>query len=443
MAKILIIGNGGREHALGWKLSQNDDISTIFYAPGNGGTAENKGVNIPIDVEKPVLGKAEYYPTKKENFKKIYEFIISEKIDMVIVGPERPLVDGIVNYLNERGYNKVFGPSQEASLLESDKFFSFDLMNKLNIPQAESIKCNNLEEAIRAINRLSIPEGIVIKARGLTGGKGVSVYDSKEDVLKEIESHSIKYGNEFLIAERLFGQEFSIFAICDGTTVFPFEISFQDHKRLMDDDKGPNTGGMGAYGPVPFVSREIINDICNNMLTPIIQELKKIGITYKGFLYAGMIMTKNGPKVLEFNVRFGDPECQPAMMMLKNDLYCLLSNTLKGKLKLKNIQFHSGAACCIVLASKGYPGDYKKGLSIYGLEDVARIKNVKVFHAGTKKEGNIIISDGGRILGVTGYSPNNLEEARNMAYNAVSKIQIGTKAAEGFSYRKDIAKHKK
>lgn len=428
MIKILIIGSGGREHAFGWKLSQNEKISTIFYAPGNGGTIENKGINIPID------------GTKKENFEKIYEFIISKKIDMVIIGPEGPLTDGIVDYLNERGYNRVFGPSKKASLLESDKFFSFDMMNKLNIPQAESIKCYNLEEAIIAIDKLSTPEGIVIKARGLTGGKGVSIYDSKEDALKEIELHHNRYGHEVLIAERLFGQEFSIFGISDGTKVYPFEIAFQDYKRLMDRDKGPNTGGMGAYGPVPFVSREIIIDICKNILTPIIQELKKMGIIYKGFIYTGMIMTKNGPKVLEFNVRFGDPECQPAMMMLKSDLYNLLSDTLDGI--LKNIQFHPGAACCVVLASKGYPGDYKKGLHIYGLQYAERIENVKIFHADTKKEGNVIFSGGGRILGVTGYSPNNIEEARDIAYDTISKINIGVVETifGEFSYRKDIAK---
>lgn len=427
MTKILIIGSGGREHALGWKISQSDEISTVFYAPGNGGTAENKGVNINID------------GTKKENFEKIYQFIISEKIDMAIVGPEIPLVDGIVDYLNTRGYNRVFGPSHRASLLESDKFFSFDLMNKLNIPQAESIKCYTIEEAKRTINQYCRSKGIVIKARGLTGGKGVSICNSKDDALKDIESHSIKYGSEILIARRLFGQEFSVFGISDGTKVFPFEVSFQDHKRLMDDDKGPNTGGMGAYGPVQFVSKEIVMGICKRILTPIIQELKKMGIIYKGFIYAGMIMTKNGPKVLEFNVRFGDPECQPAMMMLKSDLYHLLSNALDGR--LGDIQFHPGAACCIVLASKGYPGAYKKGLHIYGLEDAERIENVKVFHSGTKKEGKTIISDGGRIFGITGYSPNNIEEARNMAYDAVSKINIGAAKATpgGFSYRKDIA----
>lgn len=426
MTNILIIGSGGREHALGWKLSQSDEVSTVFYAPGNGGTEENKGMNIPINA------------SKKENFEKIYNFIIS-KIDMVVVGPENPLVYGIVDYLEARGYNRVFGPSQRASLLESDKFFSYDLMNKLYIPQADSIKCYTLEDVKSAINIHCDSRGVVIKARGLTGGKGVSVCNTKEDALKELELYSIRYGNEFLIAERLFGQEFSVFGISDGTKVYPFDIAFQDHKRLMDGNKGPNTGGMGAYGPVPFISAEIIKDICKKILTPIIQELKKMRITYKGFIYAGMIMTKNGPKVLEFNVRFGDPECQPAMMLLKSDLYSLLANALDKR--PINIQFNPGAACCIVLASKGYPGDYKKGLPIYGLIDIERIENVKVFHAGTKKEGDVTISDGGRILGVTAYSPINIEEARNIAYNAVSRINIGTKGiSEGFSYRKDIAK---
>jgi len=421
MTKVLIIGSAGREHALGWKISQSDDISTVFYAPGNGGTEENKGINIPIDA------------TKKENFEKIYEFIISEKIDMVIVGPEGPLTEGIADYLNKKGYNRVFGPSKKASLLESDKFFSYDLMNKLNIPQSESVKCYNLEDAIKAINEKTKPEGIVIKARGLTAGKGVSVCHSKNEALKEIELHSAKYGSEVLIAERLIGQEFSVFGLSDGTKVYPFEMAFQDHKRLMDDDEGPNTGGMGAYGPVSFIPREMIIYICKNMFTPIIQELKKMGTIYKGFIYAGMIMTNDGPKVLEFNVRFGDPECQPAMMMLKSDLYKLLSAVLEGR--HCDIQFNSGAACCIVLASRGYPGTYKKGLPIYGLENIEN-KNIKIFHASTKKEGNIIISDGGRILGVTGYSPDNIKDARNVAYDVISQICI----KGGFIYRKDIAK---
>jgi phosphoribosylamine--glycine ligase len=422
MAKILIIGSGGREHAFGWKFSQSDEVSTVFYAPGNGGTEEYKGVNVHID------------GTKKENFEKIYEFIREEKIDMTVVGPENPLVDGIVDFLNDKGCNRVFGPSRKASLLESDKFFSFDLMNKLNIPQAESIKCYTIEEAKRAINILSRPKGIVVKARGLTRGKGVCVCDSKDDALKDIKSRFVSHGDEILIAERLFGQEFSVFGISDGVRVLPFEVAFQDHKRLLDNDKGPNTGGMGAYGPVPFVTREILMDICRRILTPIIQELKEMGIIYKGFIYAGMIMTGEGPKVLEFNVRFGDPECQPAMMMLKSDLYRLLSNALEGRFD-DNIQF-SGTACCVVLASKGYPEHYKRYLPISGLEDAERIENIKIFHAGTDKEGNCIYSIGGRVFGITGYSPNNIEDSRNNVYEAISKIKI----PGGFSYRKDIAK---
>lgn len=421
MTKILIIGSGGREHALGWKFSQSDKISAVFYAPGNGGTEENKGINIHID------------GTKKENFEKIYEFIIKEKIDMVVVGPEVPLVDGIVDYLNAKGYNRVFGPSQKASLLESDKFFSYDLMDRLNIPQAKSIKCCTIEEAKMAINFLCGQKGIVIKARGLTAGKGVCVCDSKNDALKDIKSRFVAHGDEILVAERLFGREFSVFGISDGTKVLPFEVTFQDHKRLMDNDKGPNTGGMGAYGPVTFITRETIIDICKTILTPIVKVLKEMGIIYKGFIYAGMIMTEKGPKVLEFNVRFGDPECQPAMMMLKTDLYDLLSRALDGRLD-NNIQF-SGVACCVVLASKGYPEYYKKYLSISGLEDAEKIENVKIFHAGTEKEGNGIYSIGGRVLGITGYSPNNIEDARNRAYSAISKIKI----PGGFSYRKDIA----
>ena len=421
MAKILIIGSGGREHALGWKCSQSDEISTVFYAPGNGGTVENKGININID------------GTKKENFGKIYEFVIKEKVDMVIVGPEVPLAYGIVDYLYTRGYNRVFGPSQKASLLESDKFFSYDLMSSLNIPQAESIKCCNINDAKKWIKRL-FKNGIVIKARGLTGGKGVYVYTSIDDALNDLQSHFIKYNNDILIAERLFGQEFSVFGISDGIKVFPFEVAFQDYKRLKDNDEGPNTGGMGAYGPVPFVSKDIIMDICKGVFTPIVQKLKEMGVIYKGFIYAGMMMTKYGPKVLEFNVRNGDPECQPAMMMLKNDLYDLLSRALDGRLDDDDIQF-SGAACCVVLASKGYPEYYKKYLPISGLENAERVENVKIFHAGTQKEGNGIYSIGGRVFGVTGYS-NNIKEARKRAYEAITKIEI----RGGFSYRKDIAK---
>ncbi len=423
LKKILIVGNGGREHALGWKLSQNRDVKNIFYSPGNAGTQEGKGRNLLVD------------GTNKNNFPILFDFISSNKIDLTIVGPEKPLANGLVNFLNSRGYNKVFGPTSSATRLESDKFYSYDIMKKLGIPQADSIKCYSLEEAKKAINKRTTERGIVIKARGLTGGKGVSVCDSKKLALDEIIKHSEKYSKEVLIAERLFGQEFSVFGISDGKKILPLEISVQDHKRLLDGDCGVNTGGMGAYCPVPIASRKVVREIAENIMTPVIQEMKERGDEYKGFLYAGMILTEQGLKVIEFNVRFGDPECQPLMMIIKGDLYEYLSLATKGKLNETKIKFNSGAACCVVLASKGYPENYKIGLPISGLDDVARINNIKVFHAGTKLDRNKILTNGGRVLGVTAHSLEGLTTAQKLAYKAVSKINI----SEGFHYRKDIA----
>jgi len=296
LKKVLIIGSGGREHALGWKLAQSEEVSEVLYAPGNAGTQEGKGRNVPIN------------GANKENFGAVADLIESEEIDLAIVGPEAPLADGLVDFLNARGYNRVLGPTEQASQLESDKFFSYNLMKALKIPQANSVKCSTTEEAIKAINDTATDNGIVIKARGLTAGKGVTVCDSKEQALAEISQHSEKYGAEVLIAERLFGQEFSIFGISDGNRVSPLEISLQDHKPLLEGDKGPNTGGMGAYGPAPVASSSSVKHIAETVLTPIVQKMKADGIEYKGFIYAGMIATETGPKVIEFNIRFGDPE---------------------------------------------------------------------------------------------------------------------------------------
>ena len=421
--KVLIIGSGGREHALGWKIGQSDEVSEVIYAPGNAGTEEEKGRNIYID------------GSKKENFSMLLDFVNSENIDMIVVGPEIPLADGVVDYFNFRGYNRIFGPKQRASLLESDKFFSFDMMQQTKIPQADSIKCYSIDEAIRAINERTNERGIVIKAKGLTGGKGVIVCDSKERALAEIKDYAVQYGSEVLVAERLYGEEFSVFGISDGNRVLPLEISFQDHKTLLDEDKGPNTGGMGAYCPAPIASVDIVRNIADNVMTPIVRKMKEQGIEYKGFLYAGMIMTEKGLKVIEFNARFGDPECQPAMIMLKSDLYNLLSLSLDGKLDQVKMEFNPGAACCVVLASKGYPNSYKKRLIIDGLNEAGRIDGVKVFHAGTQLDNEKIISSGGRVLGFTGYSSNGIAAAQKLAYKAISKI----KNSEEFHYRKDIA----
>ncbi len=424
-AKVLIVGSGGREHALGWKIGQSQHVSKVIYSPGNGGTAEEKGRNISLD------------STKKENFQDLLNFIKIEDIDMVVVGPEDPLAYGIVDFFNDRGYNRIFGPSQKASLLESDKFFSRDIMYDLKIPQATSTKCFDTKTAENIIKSASfLDNGVVIKARGLTQGKGVSVCSSREEALIELKKHSEKYGPHVLIAQRLYGEEFSVFGISDGNKVSPLEISLQDHKLHLDGDKGINTGGMGAYGPAPVASSKVVRYVANNIMTPVVRKMNEGGIEYKGFLYAGMIMTKDGPKVIEFNIRFGDPECQPAMMMLKSDLFETLSLSLEGKLDQVKLEFKRGASCCVVLASPGYPESYQKGLPINGLEETSSLDGIKVFHAGTKKENGTILNSGGRVLGVTSYSHSSIKDARIKAYEGVSYLKLGN---ESFHYRRDIA----
>ena len=429
MPKVLVIGSGGREHALGWSIAKSDDVSEVIYAPGNAGTAmEEKGRNVPIDC------------SKKENFGKVYDLISSENIDLTVVGPEAPLNRGLVNFLNSKEYFRVFGPTQEASALEADKFFSYDLMKELGISQAESVKCCSTEWAVKAIHKIADEKGVVIKTRGLAAGKGVSVCDSKKEALEEVLYHRKTYSAEVLIAERLFGEEFSVFGFSDGKTVVPIGMSVQDHKRLFDNDTGQNTGGMGAYCPAPVAPAEIVRYVANNIMTPVVRRMKEKGIEYKGFLYAGMIMTEDGPKVIEFNIRFGDPEAQPMMMMLKNSIYEPVSLALEGKLGQINPEFREGAACCVVMAMQGYPENYAKGVPILGLENEDLIKSpgteTKIFHAGTKHFNDSIVTDGGRVLGVTGYSAEGLADAKKLAYDSASRIRLQT---GNFYCRTDIA----
>ncbi len=426
MKNVLVLGSGGREHALGWKLAQDENVESVCVAPGNEGMMED--VMIEPDVN-------------PNDFKAVEDYIQAEGIDLVVVGPEAPLANGIVDYFNAKGFHNIFGPTKAASALEADKGFSYEVMEKAGVPQARSAVCGSAESAKWNIASLANDKGVVLKAKGLTGGKGVTVYDSKQDAIADAENHFTKFPGDVIVAERLSGQEFSIFGFSDGERVEPIGMSFQDHKQLLDGDKGPMTGGMGAYGPAPIASTTMVMDVVDNMMTPTVKTMKEMGKEFKGFIYAGCMLTENGPKILEYNVRFGDPECQPAMMMMESGLYAPISLALEGKLDEISVRFKPGAACCIVLASNGYPGLYEKGLPISGLEQLAKIENtgqLKIFHAGAKvnpDNSDQLLTAGGRVLGVTGYSNNGILDARQIAYGAAERINI----PGGFHYRKDIA----
>jgi phosphoribosylamine--glycine ligase len=422
MVRVLIIGSGGREEGIKWSIAQDPDVSRVYVAPGNAGTHSHE--------------KCENANLEVDDFPGIYKFFQENNIEVIVVGPEKPLVDGISDYFHSRGLgNRIFGPNSAGAQIESDKFFSFDVMNLAGIPQANGIKCRGEEEVIRAIQELSrwgvLP---VLKARGLTGGKGVGVYDSIEQALADVRKHTELYGNDVLVSERLYGPEFSVFGISDGEKVVPIPISVQDHKRLLDNDKGPNTGGMAAYCPVPFADPSLVKLVADTMMTPAVQEMRRRGIDYRVFLYAGVIKTKDGLKILEYNCRLGDPETQPLVMMLQNGLYKPIQAALEGKLDESMMKVKEGSTCCIVLARREYPGKIEGNLPISGLEDVLSMPDVLVLHAGTTMKEGRVVTSGGRNLNVLAYGKT-IREAVDKAYGAAGKISI----PGGFHYRKDIA----
>jgi len=439
--KALIIGGGGREHAMGWSIAQDPSVEIVFYAPGNPGTAMDEKCR-----------NADINGAKKENFGSIADLVERESIGMIVVGPEQPLVEGITDFFYARGFHGIFGPTAAAAMLEADKFYSYNLMEWTDVPQADTILCATTEQAEKAIKKMATSDGVVIKARGLTGGKGVYVCGSADEALSLLGKHAAEFKSpEVLIARRLSGEEFSVFGISDGENVLPFLISVQDHKRLLNNDTGPNTGGMGAYCPAPIADATIVRQVADKMMTPVVQEMKRRGEEFKGFLYAGCIMTKDGPKIIEYNVRLGDPETQPLMMMLKGGIYRPIKHALDGKLDEIKLEFKPGAACCVVMAANGYPGKIEKGYIIGGLEEAANLPGVKIFHAGTGlDEHGEIIGTGGRVLGVTGYSgqPFNsltisgIHTAQYNAYGAVRAIDQATREKNNrinFTFRNDIA----
>ena len=401
MVNVLVIGSGGREHAIGWKLGQSDNVNTVFYAPGNGGTLNN----VPISVDN--LGELAKFASENNCF--------------TVVGPEAPLAMGIVDMFNEMGL-KIFGPTKKAAQLESSKIWAKQFLKRNNIPTAAFEVFNDAVKAKEYVNQIEY--NVVIKADGLAAGKGVIVCDSKAEAEKSIDMMLVdkKFGdagNNIIIEERIDGIEASYIALSDGKIAIPMATS-QDHKRIFDNDKGPNTGGMGAYSPTPIIDNDLSQKIQEKIIDKTISSLRNEGITFKGFLYAGIMLKDGEPYVLEYNVRMGDPECQPILMRMDSDLFEYLVGSVEGTLEnMPLISWEKKSAVCIVLASKGYPESYPKGEEIFGLGNA--FDDAYIFHAGTKELDKKIITNGGRVLGVTALG-DTLEAAIKHAYDVTEKI---------------------
>jgi len=421
--KVLILGSGGREHALCWKIAQSPLCEKIYCIPGNAGIAEHW----------------ETAPVKVDNFDNVISYVKAAGIDFTVVGPEAPLVDGIVDRFQEEGL-KIFGPHSAAALLEGDKAFAKELMKENGIPTAEFRVCTDYYSALDAVMERGFP--VVIKVAGLAAGKGVFILKSASEV-EEILTSIFKEkkfgheGNPVVIEKCLRGEELSVFALTDGENYVLLPHS-QDHKRIGENDTGPNTGGMGAYAPAPVGTPEVIKSVESLVIHPLLEAMQKRSTPYRGLLYCGIILTNEGPSVLEFNCRFGDPETQCVLPLVKPDLLEMLiaSSEPGGIARWK--EDHQGEiisqpdeyAACVILASAGYPGHYEKGKKITGLDN--KFENTVIFHAGTNKDGTDVVTDGGRVLGVTGIG-GTLGAALTKAYSAIRKIEF-----EGKYYRRDI-----
>ena len=405
--RVLIIGSGGREHALSWKIAKGGKAERIYCAPGNGGTAQ-EGENIPLK-DSDVAGLVAF---AKEN-----------AIDFVIPGPELPLTLGVVDAMRQEGI-RCFGPSKWCAQLEGSKAFAKDIMQKAGVPTAACGVFTELEAARAFVEEKGAP--IVIKADGLAAGKGVIVAQTKEEALDALDRIMGgvfgEAGSRVVIEEFLVGEEVSLLAFCDGTTALPLP-SAQDHKAVFDGDTGPNTGGMGAYSPAPILPDADLEKMADIAIRPILKEMARQGHPFTGILYAGLMMTEDGPKVLEYNVRFGDPECQPLLMRLESDLLDVMGACIDGRLADVKLALRPESALGVVIAAEGYPGDYPKGMEIKGIDVVDALPDTKVFQAGTKREGSRTLSSGGRVLCVTALG-NGLVEAQKRAYEAVAKIDM-------------------
>lgn len=420
--RVLVVGSGGREHALVWKVNQSPHVKNIYCTPGNAGIA----------------AVAECVDIRPNDIPGLVNFAREQRIDLAIIGPESPLILGIADELNAAGV-PTFGPSRAAAQIEGSKVFAKELMAKYGIPTAWFRVFDNLHDASSFIDEYcgkSDDCPLVVKADGEALGKGVFVCSTKDEALQAIHTIMVEKafgesGNRVVIEERLEGQEASIMVITDGKSIFPLE-AVQDYKRIYDGDKGPNTGGMGCYSPVPAVTKAIYEQALETIIKPAISAMREEGRPYTGVLYAGIILTRSGPKTLEFNARFGDPETQVALRLLDGDLIEIIQAALAGSLDSVRRKWYNECAVCVVVASGGYPGHYDVGKPITGLSEAARLEGVTVFHGGTKFSGDQTVTSGGRVLGVTAVG-DNFRTAVDRAYTAVSKIHF-----DGLYYRKDI-----
>ncbi len=415
---VLVVGSGGREHALIWKIFQSDRVNNI-YAPGSDGFVE-LAENVDIEVD---------------NVDKLADWAEENGIDLTVVGPEKPLVAGIVNEFEDRGL-KIFGPRQKAAMVEGSKVLAKDILQKYNIPTAEYEVFTDPDRATKYLQSTDFP--VVIKAEGLAAGKGVKIVtnqDEADEAINTIMEDRIygDAGERIVIEDFLEGTEVSILALTDGEQVIPF-VPSQDHKPAFDGDEGPNTGGMGAYSPTPFLGEEMIQDIYENILKPSVDAFRQEGIKYKGVLYAGLMLTNTGPRVLEFNVRLGDPEAQVILPRLENDIITLMESVIEEDLESIELEWDKRAAVCVVLASGGYPVAYDTGYEIKGLDNLKNYDNLLVFHAGTRLEQGKYVTDGGRVLGLT-LLGDDLYSAINEIYDYIDEVYF-----KDMHYRTDIGK---
>jgi phosphoribosylamine--glycine ligase len=415
--RVLVVGGGGREHALVWKIAQSPKVSKIYCAPGNAGISE----------------QATIVPIKPNDLNGLLEFALKEKIDLTVVGPEDPLTKGVVDLFESKGLS-IFGSSKKAAEIEGSKAFAKEMMRKNHIPTGSYEIFGDPKEARNYIRKVGAP--VVVKADGLAAGKGVIVCNSVEEAIQSVDRIMVERifgeaGNRVVVEEYLVGEEASYIAFTDGKVILPMASS-QDHKPIFDGDKGPNTGGMGAYSPAPVVTDQVHERILERILRPIIQGMGEEGRPYKGVLYAGLMIHDGHPRVLEFNARFGDPETQSVLMRMKGDIVPILEACMKGNLSGCEIEWDNQPSVCVVMASRGYPGDYEKGKPIAGLKEVSKMEGVFVFHAGTALKDGQLVTNGGRVLGVTGLGKD-IPRAIERTYGAVRKISW-----EGVHYRTDI-----